>query len=66
VVWEVELEPESVAKLNGAFVGFLAEHKDTLAIQQIFFMDGFQNIKVSPLGSKNGHRSMFLISGQSG
>ncbi|MCH92530.1 endonuclease/exonuclease/phosphatase family protein, partial [Trifolium medium] len=50
VVWEVEVEPESVAKLKGAFVGFLAEYKETLEIQQKLVLDGFQKIKVSPLG----------------
>ncbi|GAU24086.1 hypothetical protein TSUD_388790 [Trifolium subterraneum] len=62
VVWEVEVEPESVAKLKGAFVGFLAEHKDPLALQQNFLLDGYQNIKVSPLG----HLKVLLTSAVAG
>ncbi|MCI38912.1 hypothetical protein A2U01_0060141, partial [Trifolium medium] len=36
VVWEVEVEVEALKKLQGAFVGFLAEAKETKAIQQNF------------------------------
>jgi RNA recognition motif-containing protein len=32
VVWEVEVEAEALAKLKGAFVGFLSEPKDHMAI----------------------------------
>jgi hypothetical protein len=50
MVWEVEVETEALAKLIGAFVGFLSEPKERHVIQQIFFMDGYHNIKVPPLG----------------
>jgi hypothetical protein len=48
MVWEVEVETEALAKLIGAFVGFLSEPKERHVIQQIFFMDGYHNIKVPP------------------
>jgi hypothetical protein len=50
VVWEVEVETEVMAKLKGAYVGFLTTHKEAQAIQQNFILDGYQNIKVAPLG----------------
>jgi hypothetical protein len=50
VVWEVEVEEESVAKIKGAYVGFLVKHKESSDIQQNFMLDGYQNLKVTPLG----------------
>jgi hypothetical protein len=50
VVWEVEVENEALAKLNGAFVGFLSEPKDHLVIQRNFILDGYNNIKITPVG----------------
>ncbi|GAU29820.1 hypothetical protein TSUD_223660 [Trifolium subterraneum] len=50
VVWEVEVETEAWVKLKGAYVGSLMAHKDVYDIQQKFLMDGYQNIKVVPLG----------------
>ncbi|MCH83598.1 DUF4283 domain protein [Trifolium medium] len=50
VVWEVEVETEVLKKLKGAYVGFLAKRKDYFEIQQNFIMDGYHNIRVSPLG----------------
>jgi hypothetical protein len=50
VVWEVEVEAEALAKLNGAYVGFLSEHRDHCVIQQNFLMDGYSNIRITPLG----------------
>jgi RNA recognition motif-containing protein len=38
VVWEVEVEAGVVAKLSGAFVGFLNEDMDHQAIQQNFIL----------------------------
>jgi hypothetical protein len=50
VVWEVEVEGEALAKLNGSFVGFLSDHKEAQVIQQNFLMDGYPNIRINPLG----------------
>ncbi|GAU43006.1 hypothetical protein TSUD_187270 [Trifolium subterraneum] len=50
VVWEVEVEDEVVAKLGGAYVGYLVEDKVASIIQNQFRMDGFQNLKVCALG----------------
>jgi hypothetical protein len=50
IVWEVEVEAEVLAKLKGAYVGFLVEHKDYSEIQRNFTLDGYHNITVSPLG----------------
>ncbi|MCI57418.1 hypothetical protein A2U01_0078669, partial [Trifolium medium] len=33
VVWEVEVEEEMLAKLEGAYVGYLVEERDVQAIQ---------------------------------
>ncbi|MCI59870.1 hypothetical protein A2U01_0081125, partial [Trifolium medium] len=48
VAWEVEVEAEALAKLNGAFVGFLAENTNHQLIQQNFLMDGYHNMRVLP------------------
>jgi hypothetical protein len=50
VVWEVEVEAGVVAKLSGAFVGFLNEDRDHQAIQQNFILDGYSNVRITPLG----------------
>jgi hypothetical protein len=50
VVWEVVIEPDVAAKLNGSFVGFLSEHKEHHVIQQNFLLDGYPNIRIIPLG----------------
>jgi hypothetical protein len=62
VVWEVEAEAEMTALLKGAVVGFLTEPRDCLTIQQNLVMDGYQNIKVIPLG----HRKVLLTSKEDG
>jgi hypothetical protein len=48
VVWEVEVEAGVVAKLSGAFVGFLNEDRDHQAIQQNFILDGYSNVRITP------------------
>jgi hypothetical protein len=50
VTWEVEVENEAVARLKGAYVGFLTQTRDHLLIQRNFIMDGYQHIKITPLG----------------
>jgi hypothetical protein len=50
VTWEVEVEAEMVTKLKGSVVGFLSEHRDPHVIQQNFIMDGYPNLKITPLG----------------
>jgi hypothetical protein len=50
VVWEVEVEPDALAKLKGAYVGFLSEDRDFISIQRSFVMDGYHHIKITPLG----------------
>jgi hypothetical protein len=50
VAWEVEVEPEMMAKLQGGVVGILAEHHDYHIIQNNFIMDGYSNLQVIPLG----------------
>ncbi|MCI11733.1 RNA-binding protein 25-like, partial [Trifolium medium] len=50
VVWEVEVEEERLAKLEGAYVGYLVEEKDVVSIQNNLRMDGFHCIKVSAMG----------------
>ncbi|MCI62353.1 hypothetical protein A2U01_0083610, partial [Trifolium medium] len=40
VVWEVEVEEEKVANLEGAFVGYLVEDKDVQALKNNFRMSG--------------------------
>ncbi|MCH85195.1 DUF4283 domain protein [Trifolium medium] len=50
VVWEVEVETEVMARLKGAFVGFLAEPKELLDIQHRFILEGYHNIKVTLIG----------------
>jgi hypothetical protein len=50
VVCEVEVEPDALAKLKGAFVGFLSEDRDCRSIQHNFLMDGYHHIKITPLG----------------
>jgi hypothetical protein len=52
MVWEVEVEQEKLAKLQGAFVGFLAEPHEWYEVQQNFTMDGYNNVKVTLLGHK--------------
>jgi hypothetical protein len=58
VVWEVEVESELMAKLNGAYVGFLAEAFEVQTIQHNFLMDGYHSLKVILLG----HRKVLLTS----
>ncbi|GAU38294.1 hypothetical protein TSUD_157790 [Trifolium subterraneum] len=50
VVWEVEVEEERLALLEGAYVGYLVEDKDVQIIQNNFTMGGFQNLNVSAMG----------------
>ncbi|KAK2444919.1 polyadenylate-binding protein RBP45 [Trifolium repens] len=50
VVWEVEVEPEALARLKGAFVGVLSEDRDPVSIQRSFVMDGYHHFKITPLG----------------
>jgi hypothetical protein len=50
VVWEVEVEEERMEKLEGACVGYLVENMNAQSIQNDFHMDGFQSVKVCPLG----------------
>jgi hypothetical protein len=50
IVWEVEVEEEVLAKLDGAYVGYLSEDKDTQTLQHQFRMNGFHNLKVCSLG----------------
>ncbi|MCI58456.1 hypothetical protein A2U01_0079711, partial [Trifolium medium] len=50
VVWEVEVEDEVVAKLCGAYVGYLVDDKEAITIQNQFWMDGFQSLKICALG----------------
>ncbi|GAU40140.1 hypothetical protein TSUD_163090 [Trifolium subterraneum] len=50
VLWEVEVEDEVLAKLEGAFVGYLAVDMEAITIQNQFRMDGFQNMKICVLG----------------
>jgi RNA recognition motif-containing protein len=50
IVWEVEVEEEVLAKLEGAYVGYLSEDKDTHTLQNQFRMNGFHNLKVCRLG----------------
>jgi hypothetical protein len=58
VAWEVEAEAEMVDKLQGAYVGFLAESHELQTIQNNFLMDGYHNLKVIWLG----YRKVLLIS----
>ncbi|MCI15365.1 hypothetical protein A2U01_0036503, partial [Trifolium medium] len=50
VVWEVEVEDEVVAKLGGAYVGYLIDDKEASTIQNQFWMNGFQSFKICTLG----------------
>jgi hypothetical protein len=50
IVWEVEVEEEVLAMLEGAYVGYLAEDKEAHILQNQFRMNGFHNLKVSSLG----------------
>jgi hypothetical protein len=50
VVWEVEVEEEVLAKLGGAYVGYLSEDKKANTIQNHFRMDGYINLKICSLG----------------
>jgi hypothetical protein len=50
VVWEVKVEEERLAKLEGAYVGYLVEDSDALSIQNNFRMDGFQDLSVCVMG----------------
>jgi hypothetical protein len=52
VTWEVEIETEVMARLEGAYVGFIVGSYDCKVIQQNFLMDGFSNLKVIPFGHK--------------
>jgi hypothetical protein len=52
VVWEVEVEDEVLAKLGGAYVGYLTEEKEAILLQNQFRMDGFHSMKVCALGFK--------------
>jgi hypothetical protein len=45
VVWEVEVETEALAKLKGAYVGFLADQREAHLIQRDFLLDGYKNIE---------------------
>ncbi|WJX28143.1 hypothetical protein P8452_16897 [Trifolium repens] len=58
VVWEVEPEAEMMSKLQGSYVGFLAESHDTHTIQNNFILDGYHNLKVISLG----YRKVLLVS----
>jgi hypothetical protein len=49
-VWEVEVEEEVLAKLGGAYVGYLAKDAEAQTIQNQFRMDGFHNLKICSLG----------------
>jgi hypothetical protein len=46
IVWEVEVEDEVLVKLEGAYVGYLSEDKDSQMLQKQFRMNGFHNLKV--------------------
>jgi hypothetical protein len=50
VVWEVEVEDEVLAKLGGAYVGYLVEDQEAMSIQNHFRMDGYHNLKICSLG----------------
>jgi hypothetical protein len=50
IVWEVEVEEEVLAKLEGAYVGYLAEDKEAHILQNQFRMNGFHNLKVCSMG----------------
>ncbi|PNX60235.1 hypothetical protein L195_g051821, partial [Trifolium pratense] len=50
VVWEVDVEAEKAACLEGAFVGYLVEDKDVQSIQNNFRMGGFHNLRVTNMG----------------
>jgi hypothetical protein len=47
---EVEVEDEVLAKLCGAYVGYLVEDKEAISIQNQFRMDGFHNLKICSQG----------------
>jgi hypothetical protein len=49
-VWEVEVEEEVLAKLGGAYVGYLSKDTEAQTIQNQFRMDGFHNLKICSLG----------------
>ncbi|MCH90768.1 DUF4283 domain protein, partial [Trifolium medium] len=50
VIWEVEVEDEVMAKLGGAYVGYLSVDKDPITFQNQLRMEGFVSIKVCALG----------------
>ncbi|GAU42410.1 hypothetical protein TSUD_324650 [Trifolium subterraneum] len=50
VVWEVEVDDEVLTKLEGAYVGYLADGKEAISIQNRFRMGGFQSLKICALG----------------
>jgi hypothetical protein len=50
VEWEVEVVPEALARLKGSYVGYLSECREHALIQRTFIMDGYHNLKITPLG----------------
>jgi hypothetical protein len=50
VVWEVEVEEEVLARLGGAYVGYLVENKEAALIQNQLWMGGFQNLNICSMG----------------
>ncbi|KAK2418637.1 hypothetical protein QL285_040814 [Trifolium repens] len=48
--WEVEVEPEAMSRLKGSYVGYLTESKEHALIQRTFTLDGYHNLKITPLG----------------
>jgi hypothetical protein len=44
------VEEEVLAKLGGAYLGYLAKDTESQTIQNQFRMDGFHNLKICSLG----------------
>ncbi|GAU25569.1 hypothetical protein TSUD_260030 [Trifolium subterraneum] len=52
VVWEVEVEGERSANLEGAYVGYLVDDLDAQTMQNNFRMGGYESLMVTVLGYK--------------
>jgi hypothetical protein len=49
-IMAIDAEPQNLKKLEGSYVGTLRDIKDVDSIQMTMWMEGFQQIKATPLG----------------